>query len=285
MNGLTTSLLAGIIWDIIKMCGKFSKDILKDKLSAWLINEDTIKEIADSIKEAPDFCLESKENIKSYLELNRAIVENLNRPSRKALYMRQEIHNNSGIAVENAGDNSPIFVNQYTSREPPRLADGKIFSIIEDYIRFRKIQIVKSFSYSRSTPVIEKDPEEGLLVLSHILVPSLQNGFLMTLFSYIPSENWLHFAELGYRLEFSLSASANIHDMQLQIKDSSQKQFVDIPLVLENTQLHFTRSLADLSNISAWKDLGEICFTIFLENNELSGQEVFYKISKFNLIP
>ena len=72
--------------------------------------------------------------------------------------------------------------------------------------------------------------------------------------------------------------------VQLQIKDSKQKQFIDIALNTQNNKVVFSRELTDLAPLDAWKDVGEICFTIFSENCSAWGQPFSCKVADFYFI-
>lgn len=87
--------------------------------------------------------------------------------------------------------------------------------------------------------------------------------FEMILFEYIPSENWLNYFDEKYRLEFGIDRSNSIKQVQLQIKNSDQQAFVDLKI----DGNFFSRPLSQMACRDAWKDIHEICFTVFADED------------------
>lgn len=279
------SIAAGAAWDSIKKGVSLTKSVLKEKLSKWLA-DDVISEIYSSIEKAPPFCLESKEKIEAYLGMNSDLIAYLDRATGgDDTYntIQQEAHNVSGVMAGII--NGPVTL--YTNEEKPRRMGDGPFSVIQDYLQSRSIQIVKSYSNTRDIPEIGV-AEGGKLFVHSTFAPPAQEvqslAFVMTLFSYIPPENWTEFALHGRRMEFEIDVSPGVESIQLQIKDSKQKQFIDAPLTISNGKIAFSGKMTELAPLAAWKDVGEVCFTIFSENCSSWGQPFSYKIRNFNLV-
>lgn len=283
-NEFILSIASGATLDAIKKGTSLTIGALKKKLSKWLA-DDIISEIYTSIEKAPPFCLESKEKLESYLRMNSDLISRLDLAAGKNSIQNtvyQDVHDVSGIMA--GVINGPVT--QYTNEEMPRRAGCEPFSIIQDYLQSRTIQIIKSYSSTRDIPRTGVS-EKGVLFVHSTFVPppqeSQSSAFVMTLFSYIPPENWTEFASSGRRIEFEIEASPGIESIQLQIKDSSQKQFVDIPLGISGGRATFSKKMVELAPLSAWKDVGELCFTIFSENCSVWGQPFSCKVSDFFL--
>lgn len=278
MGNITTSVIAAAIWDCVKKGTKITKNVLKNKLSSWLVDEDTINKIQSSIEQAPAFCLDSEQKIKSYLDLNSELLESLMKFTHGTVINQNATVNEGNMVGVINGD-------VYYSSEKPQPVRGKSLSIIDDYIKTSKIQIVKSFSLSREEPNLIQSVDGTNCILSKLSIPVLpsKEAFLMTLFSYIPSKNWIDFANAGYSMEFVLELSSNIDFVQLQIKNAKQIQFIDITLKAERQHIIFSKQLTEMAVSQSWKDIGEICFTIFLYNNDIMGQDISCQISNFRL--
>ncbi|MGI6357895.1 MAG: hypothetical protein ACOX2K_04275 [Bacillota bacterium] len=84
-------------------------------------------------------------------------------------------------------------------------------------------------------------------------------GFVMALLEYVPSENWGPYCQKGYRLEFDISASAQVEAVQLEIKDRMKSKFVDERL----TPGRFSKPLSELGSVEQWAEVHQLCFTVF----------------------
>ena len=283
--GFFLSIASGAAWDFIKKGASLTKDALRKKLSKWLA-DDVISEIYASIEKAPPFCLDSKEKIEAYLKMNSDLISRFDHTAGEVntcntIY--QDAHDVSGVMA--GVINGPVT--QYANAEMPREAGSEPFSVLQDYLRSRAVQVVKSYSAIRDTPQVGAS-EEGVLYVQSTFVPPAREvppaAFVMTLLSYIPPENWTKFASHGKQMKFVIEVSQGVEAVQLQIKDSKQKQFIDIALNTQNNKVVFSRELTGLAPLDAWKDVGEICFTIFSENCSAWGQPFSCKVADFYLI-
>lgn len=284
-SGFLLSMASGAAWDSIKKGVSLTKGALKKKLSKWLA-DDIISEIHSSIEKAPPFCLDSKEKIEAYLKMNSDLISRLDHAAGEVntcntIY--QDAHDVSGVMAGIINGS----VTQYTNTEKPREAGSEPFSVLQDYLRSKAIQVVKSYSATRDTPQIGAS-ERGALYVQSTFVPPVKEvtstAFVMTLLSYIPPENWSKFASHGKHMKFVIEVSQGVAAVQLQIKDSKQKQFIEISLSTANSKAIFSKEMTELASLDAWKDVGEICFTIFSENCSIWGQPFSCKVSDFYLI-
>ena len=67
--------------------------------------------------------------------------------------------------------------------------------------------------------------------------------------------------------------------MQFQIKNVQQSQFIDFPL--ENK--HHIIPLAKMSSRDSWKEIKEICFTLFADDRYITDEIGYIKISGLRL--
>lgn len=275
MEELTSIVLSGIAWDAMKKGIRISANYLKEKLSNWILGDDKLEEISECLQKIPDMYCISEGMIREYLNLNEKLLDILKEAKLKDMHISQTVQTNNGIAV--AYNPGTIHVTNYNSTEKPREAVGERFSLIKNQTKFNTIPIVESFCETRKKCIIE----EGTIpsVYANITIPveiKKREGcqFSMILLSYIPSENWLNYFDAGYKMKFAIETSYNIKQIQLQIKDSHQQQFVDLAL-REGT---FDYLMGDISSRESWKDVREICFTVFADDEYILGENGFIRI-------
>lgn len=280
MEELTSVVLSGIVWDALKKGIKISANYLKEKLSNWLLDDDKWEEISHYMGNIPDTYCMSEGMIKEYLNLNERLLEILREAKPISAPISQTIEKNYGLNV--GFSTGTIVQTNYYSGEKPRDIAGEKFSLMEDRTKFNSIPLIKSFCDTRDQCVIEGGAEPS--VYADIIIPTAvkkREGcqFSMILFSYIPSENWLNYFDAGYRMKFSMETSDSIRQVQFQIKNSGQQQFVDVPL----KKGIFDYAMKDISKRESWKDIREICFIIFANDEYIVGENGFILIKGLRL--
>ncbi len=290
MGELTSGILSGAAWDAIKKGINISKIFLKNKLSNWLLDDESLDKIVTYLNDTPNVCLQSEGMLKEYINLNEDILNCLKNAIPKSIEhsFNQHIESSQGLAintmiggnVKNSYKNK--IINNYSSGEEPRKTQGLTFSLMQRFNKYHAVQVVKSFSSTRDNyNVVNNDTS---FVHVNINIPkdvckkdSCQ--FAMLLFLYVPSENLLNYYDEQYRLEFILNTSQNIKKVQLQIKDTQQSQFVDLPL----NSGEFKVPLNEISIRTSWKDVREICFTVFADENYIVGENGFIEVNNLQL--
>lgn len=280
MEELTSVVLSGIAWDAIKKGIKISTNYLKKRLSNWILDDDKLEEISKYMGNIPDAYCMSEGMIKEYLNLNERLLDILKEAKPTGSHISQTIEKNYGLNV--GLSTGTINQTNYYSEEKPRDIAGEKFSLIEDRTKFNSVPIVKSFCSTRDQCIMENDVEPS--VYADIMIPmdvKKREGcqFSMILFSYIPSENWLNYFDAGYRIKFFMETSDSIRQVQFQIKNSSQQQFVDIPL----KEGVFDYTMKDISKRESWKDIREICFVVFADDGYIMGENGFIRIKGLRL--
>lgn len=76
-----------------------------------------------------------------------------------------------------------------------------------------------------------------------------------------------------------METSDSIRQVQLQVKNSNQQQFVDIPL----KKGIFDYAMNDISKRESWKDIREICFIVFADDRYIMGENGFIRIKGLRL--
>lgn len=280
MEELTSVVLSGIAWDAIKRGIKISANYLKKTLSNWVLDDEKWEELSQCIGNIPDAYCISEGMIKEYLNLNERLLDILKEAKPIGPSISQSIKENYGINVGLI--TGTINQTNYYNEEKPRDIAGERFSLIEDRTISNAVPIVKSFCNTRDQCIVEKGAEP--FVYANIMIPAevkKREGcqFSMILFSYIPSENWLYYFEAGYSMKFFLETSDSIKKVQLQIKNSNQQQFVDMPL----KKGVFDCALKGISKRESWKDIREICFVVFADDEYIVGEKGFVRIKDLKL--
>lgn len=273
MEELFLSILSGAVYDIVKGGLKITGDYLKEKLSNWILSYANLKRVEDAVNTVPHEYLMSEGVFKEYLKIAiKDISENAAPKS-----MSQYIESNNGIIIQNNSGS----ISMYSNGNQPRATKNEILDIVKDYVKFRAIQTVKSFSGVREECVVG---ENDRVVCAEIEIPSYVKEkagceFEMILFEYTPSENWWDYFDEKYRLEFGIDRSNSIKQVQLQIKNSDQHAFVDLKI----DGNFFSRPLSQMAYRDAWKDIHEICFTVFADEDYITGEKGIIQIRKLQL--
>ncbi len=280
MEELTSVVLSGIAWDAIKKGITISANYLKKTLSNWILNDEKLEEISQYMGNIPDAYCMSEGMIKEYLNLNERLLDILKEAKPIGSHISQTIEENYGLNV--GVSTGTINQTNYYSEEKPRDVAGEKFSLIDNQTKFNSVPIVKTFCDTRDRCVIEDGVEPS--VYADIMIPlevKKREGcqFSMILFSYIPSENWLNYVDEDYRMKFFMETSDSIRQVQLQIKNSSQQQFVDVTL----KKGFFDYALKDISKRESWKDIREICFIVFANDEYIMGENGFIRIKGLRL--
>lgn len=116
MNFLTSAILSGVAWDIIKSWGYIKSEHLKHKLQDWIIDEKYYETIAEIINEFPD---EYKKSVK-FLEAAIDEDSDLQNILKLAKISTVSIQNTSGSEFNNStivNNNSGVINNNFTQKK------------------------------------------------------------------------------------------------------------------------------------------------------------------------
>lgn len=280
MEGLTSIIVSGIVWDAIKKGVSITTGYLKKKLSGWILDDAALDEIKEYVCNIPEAYLVSEGMIKEYMNLSERMLSIFeNAQSSSGIHINQNVAYSDGLIIGNVP--GTLNINNYNNMEPPRLTQEKSLSIIGDQSQFSNVQVVESFSDSRKKCFIDGEKE---VVYADICIPEeikKREGcvFSMIQFPFIPSENWMNYYDENYKMKFIMETSSSIKKVRLQIKDTHQHQFWD-----EDTYSgKFVLKLSEMAPKKAWKDIFEICFTVFASDDYIEGEKGFIQIKGFRL--
>lgn len=279
MEGLTSIIVSGIVWDAIKKGISITTGYLKKKLSGWILDDAALDEIKEYVCNIPEAYLVSEGMIKEYINLSERLLSIFENAQSSGMNIDQHVTYNEGVIIGNAP--GTVNIHNYNSMEAPRPTREKSLSIIKDQSQFSNVQVVESFSESRKKCFIDGKNE---VVYADICIPEeikKKEGciFSMIQFPFIPSENWMNYYDEDYKMKFIMETSSSIKKVRLQVKDTHQHQFWD-----EDTYSgEFILRLSEMAPRKAWKDIFEICFTVFASDDYIEGEKGFIQIEKFKL--
>lgn len=98
--------------------------------------------------------------------------------------------------------------------------------------------------------------------------------FVMALLQYTPYVDWSYYAECGYRLK--LKIRGNIKGVQLEVKNRSNQKLIDEYIGITSS-FELWEFPLDLEP-SRWKEVKEICFTVFDESEYILNVRGYFEI-------
>ncbi len=278
MVELTSIVVSGVVWDALKKGISITTGFLKKKLSKWILDDAELEEIKEYVSNIPEAYLISEGMIREYINLSDRMLSIFEKAKVADVHIFQDINGNNNIVIGN--NPGEVNINNYVNDEQPRPTQGAMLSLVGNRPKYSPIQIVSSFLNTRDKCIIENESD----VYADIVIPEevkKREGcqFSMILFSYIPSENWLNYFDEKYKMRFIIETSENIKQVQFQIKNSRQHQFVDISI----DSREFLCPLSELARREAWKDICEICFTVFASDQCIVGEKGYIRLKRFQL--
>lgn len=280
MNELTSGIVSSAVWDLIKKGTSVTKDFLKNKLSNWILDDKSLDKICKYINNTPDVYLKSEGLLKEYINIDEEIQKELE----FAKYIKPTVSQNIGVVNGNVfGNIEGDVINNYNNSQKPKETNNSTFYLTDRFNEYCPIQIVKSYDVTRDICNIENE-SNGPVIKAKITMPEKVKQlprcqFAMILLSFTPFINLENYYDENYNLEFSLDTSQSIKLVQFQIKNVQQSQFIDFPL--ENK--HHIIPLAKMSSRDSWKEIKEICFTVFADDRYITDEIGYIKISGLRL--
>lgn len=280
MNELTSGIVSSAVLDLIKKGTSVTKDFLKNKLSNWILDDKSLDKICKYINNTPDVYLKSEGLLKEYINIDEEIQKALE----FAKYIKPTVSQNIGVVNGNVfGNIEGDVINNYNNSQKPKETNNSTYYLTDRFNEYCPIQIVKSYDVTRDICNIENE-SNGPVIKAKITMPEKVKQlpgcqFAMILLSFTPFINLENYYDENYNLEFSLDTSQSIKLVQFQIKNVQQSQFIDFPL--ENK--HHIIPLAKMSSRDSWKEIKEICFTVFADDRYITDEIGYIKISGLRL--
>lgn len=165
-------------------------------------------------------------------------------------------------------------------------AEQKPFGILENYLPYKEVAPIISYGSYKACE-IKCDKQEAVVEIDATDCPSFEKQeFVMALIKYVPSEDWTVFWESGYSFAFQIKNALEISMIQLEIKDEHKNKIVDRGLRLFDSTQDFLFPFQALTpRPDAWKNIFELCFTVFLNPKYMKKKRGAFTISNLRLLP
>lgn len=155
--------------------------------------------------------------------------------------------------------------------------------VFKTYCENNRIQSIASYG-DRKAIETNTEIEQGKIKIESTIdlrkrpKNNINRNFVMILVQYTPKCNMSYFYKKGYSLLFDIKSEAGICGVQLEIKDINGGKVINqyVPVTKEFKQHSF--QLKEYSERKAWKEIKEICFTIFLEEEYISADRGDFEI-------
>lgn len=160
-------------------------------------------------------------------------------------------------------------------------------------IKLRNIQAVnifETYGSRRIVPVVSFDDAQAIkvaplfqngiylmraeIMLNHKTTERMDQNFVMALLTYLPTRDWSYCAECGYSLKFKIRGSIN--GIQLEVKNKDKRKLIDEYIQVSDAFKEKEFPLA--GDIGIWKDIEEICFTVFCAKEYIQKEYGYFEV-------
>lgn len=266
MDELTIGVLSSAVWDLIKKGATVTANKLKGKLKDWILSDDELNTLADTINRASMDKILSERALQEYLYSNEEIIKVLSN-AKHIENITQTVNGDGNIVIGKAGT---IIIDENDKNKTNALKTNNIdFNIFDKFNRFHSVQLLASFLPTREKCEVLNNSVSVNINIPEKIMRLEDCNFEMVLLSFSPKLNLENYYNENYSLYFELDTSDSIKQVQLQIKDSNQQQFIDEPL--EKGVFNF--KLKDMANLESWSDVNEICFVVFANDKYIKDEK------------
>lgn len=147
----------------------------------------------------------------------------------------------------------------------------KPVDIFKKYCENNRITPIISYDDSKAITINSEIDKGNIIVRANIdLTRKPQNNdnthFVMILLKYTPKCNMSYFYKKGYSLMFDIKSEKGISGTQLEVKDINGDKVIDEFLDVSDQFKHYSFKISEYFKVEAWKEINELCFTIFAKN-------------------
>lgn len=264
MDELTIGVLSSAVWDLIKKGATVTANKLKGKLKDWILSDDELNTLADTINRASMNEIVSERALQEYFRYNEEIIKILSNANRKVT-VKQIIEENTGVINGYVESLSLVYEKNETDALK---TDSKDLNIFDKFNPFHPVQLLASFLATRENCEIQNNSVAANINIPERIKRLEECNFEMVLFSFSPKLNLENYCNENYFLYFELDTSESIEQVQLQIKDTNQQQFIDKPI----EKGVFNYKLKDMANVESWENVREICFVVFADDKYIKDE-------------
>lgn len=167
------------------------------------------------------------------------------------------------------------------------LNDANIVNVFDEYCKDKKIKSIVSYA-DRNALILENDSPndnhiKAFIDFSYIPKEGINQNFVMVLLQYLPHQDWSGLFTNNYTLKFKYKFSSNIKGLQLEIKNSDMEKIVD-EFIPNKAEGEFSLEISKIGVVDLWKDIKELCFTVFHGNDYIDGDKGTIEIYDFVLM-
>ena len=264
MDELTIGVLSSAVWDLIKKGAGVTTKYLKGKLKDWILSDDDLNTLADNINSASMDEVVSERALQEYFRYNGEIIKILSNANRKVT-VKQIIEENTGVINGYVESLSLVYEKNETDALK---TDSKDLNIFDKFNPFHPVQLLASFLATRENCEVPNNCVSANINIPERIKRLEECNFEMVLFSFSPKLNIENYCNENYFLYFELDTSESIEQVQLQIKDTNQQQFIDKPI----EKGVFNYKLKDMANVESWENVREICFVVFADDKYIKDE-------------
>ncbi len=165
--------------------------------------------------------------------------------------------------------------------------DANIVNVFDEYCKDKKIKSIVSYA-DRNALILENDSPndnhiKAFIDFSYIPKEGINQNFVMVLLQYLPHQDWSGLFTNNYTLKFKYKFSSNIKGLQLEIKNSDMEKIVD-EFIPNKAEGEFSLEISKIGVVDLWKDIKELCFTVFHGNDYINGDKGTIEIYDFVLM-
>lgn len=266
MDELTIGVLSSAVWDLIKKGAGVTTKNLKGKLKDWILSDDDLNTLADNINSASINEVVSERALQEYFCSNEEIIKLLSK-AKHIEKITQTVYGDDNIVIGKAGT---IIIDGDDKKKTSAIKTNNLdLNIFEKFNRFHSVQLLASFLATREKYEIQNNSVAANIYIPERIMRLEDCNFVMVLFSFSPNLNLENYCKENYSLYFELDTSDSIEQVQLQIKDTNQQQFIDEPI----EKGVFNYKLKDMANVESWSSVREICFVVFADDQYIKNEK------------
>ena len=109
-------------------------------------------------------------------------------------------------------------------------------------------------------------------------------NFVMLYLQYLPNIDLSGAYLNNYKIEFEIKASDGMKAIQLEIKDKNMDKIVDEFIKTSNEFEKYSFKMQNYCTENVWKNIKQICFTVFTEEEYITEINGTFEIKNFQLV-
>lgn len=166
---------------------------------------------------------------------------------------------------------------------PYRVYNRKSVYLLEKYCERNRVHPIVSYGDTNALNLYTEIDKGRVTVRAEVdLQKKPQSNdnrhFVMIMLKYIPKCNMTYFYNKGYSFMFDAKSEKGICGIQVEVKDTHKLKVIDEFVEIEKEWKSYAFKLNEYGLSEAWKEIEEICFTIFLEKEYILKNKAYIEI-------